>query len=79
MKKLAYALARLYPLTIFLHSISIQATADYAVITGVQIHNWATDFAGGAPSMEFVAPAKMYVVVNGVKVHVDLARVPVRG
>jgi len=55
-----------------------QSTADYAVITGVQIHNWASDFAGGAPSLEFVAVTKMYVVVNGIKVHLDLARVPVR-
>ena len=51
--------------------------ADYAVVTGIQIHNWATDLNGGAPSLEFVAPTKVYVVVNGVKVHLDLSKVPV--
>ena len=55
----------------------LQSTADYAVVTGVQIHNWATDFDGGAPSLEFVAPTKMYVVVNGEKIHLDLGQVPV--
>ena len=54
------------------------ANADYAVVTGVQIHNWASDLEGDAPSMEFVAPSKVYAVVNGVKVHLDLGKVPVR-
>ena len=66
-------------LTYSLKSIISQSTADYAVVTGVQIHNWATDFDGGAPSLEFVAPTKMYIVVNGVKVHLDLTKVPVSG
>uniref|UniRef100_A0A7S2VV11 Limiting CO2-inducible protein B/C beta carbonyic anhydrase domain-containing protein n=1 Tax=Chlamydomonas chlamydogama TaxID=225041 RepID=A0A7S2VV11_9CHLO len=51
--------------------------ADYAVVTGVQIHNWATSLeADGTPSLEFVAPTKVFVVVNGVKIHLDLTKVP---
>ncbi|GAX83978.1 hypothetical protein CEUSTIGMA_g11403.t1 [Chlamydomonas eustigma] len=50
--------------------------ADYAVITGVQIHNWASDLTKGLPSLEFVAPTKAYVVVNGTKVDLDLSKVP---
>ncbi|GIL65559.1 hypothetical protein Vafri_19309 [Volvox africanus] len=53
------------------------AIADYAVITGAEIHNWAADLEdGGDPSMEFVAPTKAYVVVNGVKTHLDLMMIP---
>jgi hypothetical protein len=48
--------------------------ADYAVITGVQIHNWSTDLSGA--NFEFVAPTKCYVVVNGEKTVVDLSQVP---
>ncbi len=56
------------------------ASADYAVITGVEVHNWAAHLEeGGEPSMEFIAPTKAYVVVNGVKTHLDLAMVPVSG
>ncbi|KAL4856957.1 hypothetical protein ACK3TF_002657 [Chlorella vulgaris] len=50
--------------------------ADYAVITGVQIHNWAKDFEDASPNMEFVAPTSAYVVVNGVKTHIDLTAMP---
>ncbi len=53
------------------------AKADYAVITGVQIHNWSTDFEDDSPNMEFVAPTSAYVVVNGQKTHIDLAALPV--
>ena len=48
-----------------------------AVITGVQIHNWANNFEDDSPNLEFVAPTAAYVVVNGVKTHVDLSAVPV--
>jgi len=52
-------------------------TADYAVVTGVQIHNWASDLDDERiPSMEFIAPARAYVVVNGEKIEVDLQQVP---
>ncbi|KAG2488590.1 hypothetical protein HYH03_012909 [Edaphochlamys debaryana] len=51
--------------------------ADYAVFTGVQIHNWAADLNNtDTPSLEFVGAAKCYVVVNGEKVHLDLNKVP---
>ena len=59
-------------------AVGPNANADYAVVTGVQIHNWAADLEGDAPSMEFVAPSKVYAVVNGTKVHLDLGKVPVR-
>jgi hypothetical protein len=50
--------------------------ADYAVVTGVQIHNWASDLDDvRIPSMEFVAPARAYVVVNGEKIDLDLQQV----
>ncbi|EFN53712.1 hypothetical protein CHLNCDRAFT_8957, partial [Chlorella variabilis] len=52
--------------------------ADYAVVTGVQIHNWANDFEDASPNMEFVAPTSAYVVVDGVKTHLDLTAMPVR-
>jgi len=51
--------------------------ADYAVIAGVQVHNWATSLENDdVPSFEFVAPTKVFVVVEGVKIHLDLSRVP---
>ncbi|KAG2423205.1 hypothetical protein HXX76_010973 [Chlamydomonas incerta] len=51
--------------------------ADYAVFTGVQIHNWAADLNNTTvPSLEFVGVGKSYVVVNGEKVHLDLEKVP---
>ena len=51
--------------------------APCAVITGVQIHNWANNFEDDSPNLEFVAPTAAYVVVNGVKTHIDLNAVPV--
>jgi hypothetical protein len=51
--------------------------ADYAVVTGVQIHNWASDLDDTKiPSMEFIAPARAYVVVNQEKIDIDLQQVP---
>jgi hypothetical protein len=51
-------------------------TADYAVVTGVQVHNWASDLDDvRVPSMEFVAPARAYVVINGEKIDLDLQQV----
>ncbi|PSC73738.1 low-CO2 inducible isoform B [Micractinium conductrix] len=61
----------------FLISKSVDTSkADYAVITGVQIHNWAHSFEDDSPNMEYVAPTSTYVVVNGVKTHLDLLQVP---
>ncbi|KAL4520247.1 hypothetical protein Ndes2526B_g01226 [Nannochloris sp. 'desiccata'] len=50
--------------------------ADYAVVTGVQIHNWGTRFDDESPNLEFVAPQSVYVVVNGEKTHLDLNAMP---
>lgn len=51
--------------------------ADYAVVTGVQIHNWARHLDDPSTySMEFVAPASVYAVVNGVATHLDLSQIP---
>ena len=48
--------------------------ADYAVITGVQVHNWSTGLGGA--NFEFVAPSKCYVVVGGEKTEIDLEKLP---
>jgi hypothetical protein len=51
--------------------------ADYAVVTGTQIHNWACVLDDpNAYSMEFVAPTSVYAVVNGVATHLDLSQIP---
>eukprot|EP00887_Chlorella_sp_A99_P007456 scaffold2.g7456.t1 len=50
--------------------------ADYAVVTGIQIHNWGEKFDDDSPNLEFVAPASVYVVVNGEKTHLDLGAMP---
>ncbi|KAL6753441.1 GON30 protein [Haematococcus lacustris] len=52
--------------------------ANYAVVTGVQIHNWAVELTeeSGVPSLEFVAWDKCYVVVNGHRTYLDLSKVP---
>lgn len=39
--------------------------ADYAVVTGIQIHNWATDLNGKAPSLEFVAQLLIRIIEIG--------------
>jgi hypothetical protein len=51
--------------------------ADYAVVTGVEIHNWAKNLDDPTSySMEFVAPSAVYAVVNGVATHLDLSQIP---
>lgn len=56
------------------------STADYAVITGVQIHNWASNLEDPTSvSLEFVHIGKSYVVMDGRRVYLDLAKVPVSG
>jgi hypothetical protein len=45
--------------------------ADYAVISGIQVHNWPEP-ASGEPTIEFVAPRTCYVVVNGERQDIDL-------
>jgi hypothetical protein len=41
-----------------IYNVVDTSKADYAVVTGVQIHNWTT-MPGEAPSMELVAPSKV--------------------
>lgn len=48
---------------------------DYAVVTGVQVHNWAEDDSG-TPSLEFVWPVNFYVVVNGRRTDIDISALP---
>ena len=47
--------------------------ADYAVITGIQIHS--TRVANSKvwhPHLEFIAPTSMYIVNNGIKHTMDI-------
>jgi hypothetical protein len=54
--------------------------ANYAVVTGVQIHNWCSELSpAGVPSLEFVAPARVAVVVDGQRHYINLRKVPVSG
>jgi len=50
--------------------------ADYAVVTGVQIHNWSTNFDDEVPNLELVWPTKVYTVVNGKTTYLDLTKIP---
>lgn len=50
--------------------------ADYAVVTGIQIHNWGTKFDDESPNLEFIAPVSVYAVVNGHKTNIDLNTMP---
>jgi hypothetical protein len=52
------------------------AKADYAVITGVQIHSWGKENDDGTPNLEYVQPVQAYAVVNGEKTAIDLRGVP---
>ena len=52
--------------------------ADYAVVTGVQIHNYGTEFDNAEPNLEYIWPTGIYVVVNGEKTYIDLDSIPVR-
>jgi hypothetical protein len=49
------------------------AKADYAVITGVEVHNWATDLKDPAgASIEILYPTQAYAVIQGKKYTLDL-------
>ena len=52
--------------------------ADYAVFTGIQIHNWSDKFEDDEPNFEFIMPGKSYVVVQGKKKEIDLSSISVR-
>lgn len=51
--------------------------ADYALITGVQIHNWTTyPTDSKSPDLEYIWPAQFTTVINGVKSSVSLDTIP---
>lgn len=46
--------------------------ADFAIITGVQIHNYGHTLDEWHPNMEYICPTSMKVVVNGRGVDINL-------
>lgn len=50
--------------------------ADYAIVTGVQVHNWGVEFDGDEPNIEFIAPTTVSVVIDGVRTELDLTMMP---
>lgn len=50
--------------------------ADYAVISGIQIHSWGEKFDDEAPNLEFIAPCSVYCVVAGERTYLDLFTIP---
>lgn len=50
--------------------------ADYAVVTGVQIHHWAAREHAEAPDLEFVWPVTVRTVVKGATRVINLQSVP---
>ena len=57
------------------HSVDTRR-ADYAVVTGVQVHSWARAHAGEEPNLEYLAPSTVYTVVNGQRTYLDLTAIP---
>jgi Limiting CO2-inducible proteins B/C beta carbonyic anhydrases len=45
---------------------------DYAVVTGVHIHSWGSAACGNA-TLEWIAPASIYVVTNGKRTSIDIS------
>ncbi|KAK9810578.1 hypothetical protein WJX73_001642 [Symbiochloris irregularis] len=53
------------------------SSADYAVVTGVQIHNWSdADFNDQQPTMEFIYPSTIYAVIDGQPKSINLTGFP---
>mmetsp|Transcript_3422 Transcript_3422/g.11203 ORF Transcript_3422/g.11203 Transcript_3422/m.11203 type:complete len:409 (+) Transcript_3422:23-1249(+) len=50
--------------------------ADYAVITGTQIHNYGVDYYDEHPNLEFVEPLSSFVVIDGERTDFDLMKIP---
>ena len=46
--------------------------ADFAVVTGVQIHSYGHTLDEWHPNMEYICPTSMYVVVNGQRHDINL-------
>lgn len=49
--------------------------SDYAVVTGVHVHNWGNE-GTGAPTLEWIAPANMYIVNDGKRTTINLEVCP---
>lgn len=49
--------------------------SDYAVVTGIHVHNWGNE-GTGAPTLEWIAPANMYIVNDGKRTTINLEAVP---
>ena len=47
-------------------------------MTGVQIHNWSDKYDDETPNLEFVAPTKVSVIIDGKRTELDLSKMPVR-
>ena len=52
------------------------AAADYCVLSGVHVHNWAPVFGSDEPNVEFVIPTACYSVVQGERLNHDLLEEP---
>mmetsp|Transcript_630 Transcript_630/g.1733 ORF Transcript_630/g.1733 Transcript_630/m.1733 type:complete len:256 (-) Transcript_630:78-845(-) len=50
--------------------------ADYAIVTGVQIHSWGQEFDNDEPNLELIAPTKVGVMVQGTYKALRLANLP---
>eukprot|EP00775_Hariotina_reticulata_P004924 gene4924-5167_t len=50
--------------------------ADFAVVAGIQIHNWVDAGHSNEPNLEFIAPTKVYVVVGGELIMLDIMQLP---
>ncbi|CAK0781496.1 hypothetical protein CVIRNUC_005388 [Coccomyxa viridis] len=57
-------------------TITSPSQADYAVISGVQIHNWGQSFDNQSPNLEYIAPSTVYTVVAGERTYLDLNSIP---
>jgi len=54
-----------------------ESKADYAVVTGIQIHNWSDNFTDiNEPSLEFIQPCKAYTVIHGRRTNMDVRSAP---
>mmetsp|Transcript_7991 Transcript_7991/g.22905 ORF Transcript_7991/g.22905 Transcript_7991/m.22905 type:complete len:1007 (-) Transcript_7991:160-3180(-) len=50
--------------------------ADYAIVTGVQIHNWGLACGNEEPNLEFVSPTSIGVVVDGKRTDLNVSCMP---
>mmetsp|Transcript_65297 Transcript_65297/g.206259 ORF Transcript_65297/g.206259 Transcript_65297/m.206259 type:complete len:379 (-) Transcript_65297:323-1459(-) len=46
--------------------------ADYAVVTGIQVHSWGDSYHDLHPNLEYVQPCSLYVVNQGKRTDIDI-------